>query len=476
MLRRRLPLILLAAMLPLTAAAPAAHAAGPAVEGIAPAFGESVPDHTIGCPGNVATVAVTVPPGRTLMIDGRRLGPGSRRLQIALKPGQRFTLRFSGRWTRTHSVRCLPADFPTWTTTRSGTPQVQWLVFSQVLPPAGAYAIIADAHGVPVWWHNQPTTERIIDVKVLPDRTVAWTPTALSFFGEGTFARYALGGGRLPGITGVGYKADHHELIQERGGRYLVLVYRPRDHVDLTTIGGPVDATVLEGEVQEVTAAGRLLWSWSMHGHVALAERSSLSATAMLLHGRIVYDLDHLNAIELDGPDHLMISARHEHAVYRIRRSTGAIDWKLGGTRTSRSLKVLGDPLGADPFGGQHDVRLLPDGTITVHDNGTTRNRPPRAVRYRIDRARRTATLVEDVRDPRVTTSPGLGSARRLRGGHWVMSWGGRPFITELTPKGRPVLTLTLPNGASYRAQALEPGFLSAARLRAGMDAMHPRR
>lgn len=46
---------------------------------------------------------------------------------------------------------------------------------------------------------------------------------------------------------------------------------------------------------------------------------------------------------------------------------------------------MLGDPLAEVSFGGQHDARREPDGTVALHDNGTGLNRPPRAVRYRLD-------------------------------------------------------------------------------------------
>src|SRR5205823_12065111 len=101
---------------------------------------------------------------------------------------------------------------------------------------------------------------------------------------------------------------------------------------------------------------------------------------------RGAWDNVHINSVSVDG-DGVVFSARQLDAIYRIERATGAIDWKLGGTRTSRSLRVVGDPGGGPTtFGGQHDVQVLPDGTITVYDNGSKLSRAPRAVRYRIDR------------------------------------------------------------------------------------------
>jgi hypothetical protein len=196
-----------------------------------------------------------------------------------------------------------------------------------------------------------------------------------------------------------------------------------------------------------------------------------LSAPAKLRDGTEAYDLVHVNAIEPAG-DSVLISIRHTSSVYKVNRATGAIKWKLGGTQTARSLKVPDDP-GA--FGGQHDVRLLPDGTITIHDNRTGTLLPPRGSRYRIDEAAGTATLLEAVEDPDVVLSLCCGGARRLPGGNWVASWGFNPLIRELTPTGKVVFTLRLGGTLfSYRAVPVRPGELSVRALRAGMDAMHP--
>ena len=70
--------------------------------------------------------------------------------------------------------------------------------------------------------------------------------------------------------------------------------------------------------------------------------------------------------------------------------------------------------------------------------------RPPRAVRYSLDLGARTATLIEEKDDPGTVQSPlCCGSARKLPGGDWVMSWGSSALITELAPDGSRVFSLT---------------------------------
>jgi hypothetical protein len=97
-------------------------------------------------------------------------------------------------------------------------------------------------------------------------------------------------------------------------------------------------------------------------------------------------------------------------------------------------------------------------------------------VRYRIDRRARTATLVQTLTDKRVGHSYCCGSAQRLTHGHWLIDWGANPFITEVGPNGKPVLSLKMPRKLfSYKAQSVRSGVLTRDALRAGMDAQYPR-
>lgn len=172
---------------------------------------------------------------------------------------------------------------------------------------------------------------------------------------------------------------------------------------------------------------------------------------------------------------------RHTDGIYKIDRTTGDTVWKLGGTTTPESLTVLEDPFSANPLGGQHDARILKDGTLTAHDNGFPRNRQPRAVRYEINEQTGTVTLLESVTDPDVPAALCCGSARRSDTGSWVMSWDGvgstEHPVSEFNADGTRTFRLGFsPAGAfSYRVHPVPPGQLESAALRSGMDTQHPR-
>jgi arylsulfotransferase ASST len=171
-----------------------------------------------------------------------------------------------------------------------------------------------------------------------------------------------------------------------------------------------------------------------------------------------------------------LLSFRHLDAVYRIRKSDGAVLWKVGGTNRPESLTVVGDPAGANTFGGQHDARQPAHGTVTVYDNGTGLGRPPRGVRFQINATTKTAQFLEQVKDASAPSSGCCGSNRRLPGGNWVLSWTTNPLVTESITGGGTAFRLTFGGGVfSYRAVPVVPGVLSGNALRAGMDTMNPR-
>jgi hypothetical protein len=108
-----------------------------------------------------------------------------------------------------------------------------------------------------------------------------------------------------------------------------------------------------------------------------------------------------------------------------------------------------------------------------VFDNRTNlANHTPRAVRYRIDEAAGTATLVQSITDPAVPASDCCGSARRLGNGDWLIDWGKTRPIGGYEPDGQRTFLLTFDSQFSYRAEPVPPGAISAQDLREGMRAM----
>ncbi|MEA2368474.1 MAG: hypothetical protein QOH38_1192 [Thermoleophilaceae bacterium] len=453
--------------------------------GLQPKYSAPVSDYVSRCvPGTPVRVSVSASDGERVAVAGDSPRSGSFDVGVGLRPGRAFSIRVTTEaGTAVHHVRCLPRDFPEWTTDRQATPQAQWYVTTPVGPHPYGYIAIFDARGVPVWWRHSARYGPW-DGKLLPDGNLAWTRSLGDPFGVRPMEAYeerTLDGRLVRLIRAVGNPIDTHELTPMPNGHFLAIAYRSRRGVDLRDYGGPRDARVWDGEIQEIDRAGHLVWSWNSKDHIALSETARRWWDALIAvqphrsPARRGFDLIHANSVEPDG-DGVILSARYTDAIYRIDRKTGAIDWKLGGSHRSESLTVLGPDLGQPPLGGQHDARLYGDGTLTVFDNGTRLDRPPRALRFRVDPAIHTATLLERIETPLVTASAFVGSARKLPGGDWVICWGGSTVVTEQRPSGAPVLTLHfIGSYHSYRAVPILPGVLGARALRRGMNRMNAR-
>jgi hypothetical protein len=463
--RRRLGAAIAVLVAAQAGAAVAASAASIKAEpDLQPGFRGSTPDYTVRCRSGEPVRLTVDPPD----------GPPSVR-SVQLEPGQAAAVALGE---RRYRIRCLPADFPRWRTRRYHKPEAGWYLVTPNKTEGPGYAAIFDSHGVPVWWMRQTPAPFAADL--LPNGRVAWTNYAALSPVADRFVERTLGGRVVRSFGTVGSSTNQHDFELLPNGNALLLTYPSRDHVDLSRFGGPKDAVVLDGEIQEVDPAGKLVWSWRSNDHVTLDEserwirRQIAHPTIYEYDGTPVYDLVHINSVEPSGR-RLIFSARYLEAVYAIDRSTGGIAWKLGGTRTPRSLQIHGDPLAGRDFGGQHDARLSGDGLLTIFDNGSLRDRPPRAVAFRLDVRHHGAALVRGVRFAQATKSVCCGSARLLPGRDWVVSWGNTPWVTEQTWRGEPVLTIEFRGKdlASYRAVPIMRDQMTRDRLARAMRIMY---
>jgi hypothetical protein len=459
--------------------APAA-AAGPLVRarpGLKPDFALEALDYTVRChPGKPVTFDVHPPDGMEAAFDGGAPHHGAFSASADLVPGgaAELRLRRSGH-ARTYRFRCLPSDFPHFRVHRATRPQARWyaLAAHRRAPEHPGFAIVFDSRGVPVWWMRRSPAP--FDVDVLPNGHLVWTNYVALSPDSGRFTEWTLAGRAVRTWSTVGTPTNQHDFRMLPDGNALMISYRRRDGVDLRPWGGPADAAVLDGEIQEVDPAGRRLWRWNTKDHIALREtgrwlRGRVAHPRMrTADGRPLYDLVHLNSVEPDG-ERVVFSARHLDAVYAIDRASGSVAWKLGGTRTKRSLAIEGDPEAARDFGGQHDARVLDGDVLTLHDNGVRRDRLSRSLAFRLDLAHRSARLLGAVEFPKAGRPGCCGSSRLLPGGDWVTWWGGSEWMTEQTADGRLVLSIRLLDDyTSYRGVPVVHGGLTRRSLAGGM-------
>jgi hypothetical protein len=268
--------------------------------------------------------------------------------------------------------------------------------------------------------------------------------------------------------AGNGYQADLHDFRIAPGDVAYITVYDPV-WCDLSLVGGRRNGALIDTAVQALDMrTGLVRWEWHSLDHVGVGEsHAPLPSTA------IPWDYFHLNSVDVEPDGNLLVSARSTWAAYQVQRGTGSIVWRLGGTRSSFRMAP------GTETAWQHDVRLQPDGTVTLFDNGSNPavHDQSRGVRIALDVRRRTARLQRAYRHPGgPLLADSQGDMQTLAGGSLVIGWGSVPSVTELTRGGGLLFDAHLPPGmSSYRAfrfpwrgSPLAPPAVSARVLAAG--------
>lgn len=432
-----------------------------------PAFNPDRHYYVTRCVPGKIEVQVNAKAGSTVKVGPYPAKGGRYKAEARPMPSQDFNILINTEGkTQTYQVRCLPDDFPKWDYTRFEDPPKGMFFVSfrpEPIDSMRSWAVVFDQDGTPRWWFSTPTNT--LGGQILRDGTFQ-VPRG---FGDG-FGKDSRTGNEIRSLDGKLLKlvrtkntpTDGHEYTLLPNGNALIMSYKPELGVDLTSVGGPADAGVLTGEIQEVTPSGKVVWSWNSLDHVPLDFtpqrwwKKVLKNPHTDIDGNERYDIFHLNSIEPFGKDQLVISTRHTDKVFGISRKTGDILWTFGGEPDKYSLKIEGDDPRADyPIGGNHDARISDGNLLSVHDNSTHLDRPPRAVEYRIDLKNRTATFEGEQLDPKAKDSHCCGGVRPFGTG-WLVAWGNNPFVDGFNSKNELAFRLGVPIPV-YRAVPVPP-------------------
>jgi hypothetical protein len=453
------------------------------IEGLFPEFDAGRTSYVSRCGRGAPPIHASVVGLATLQVGTEAPRAGTGDIEPGVGPGENFPITVSeGDRQATYRVRCLPADFPRWHfhSLRPIGPGL-FVVSFESTSDSRPWVIVFDHQGVPRWWYRPDT--KVLWAQILPDGTFALTRSFGDGYGQNPRMGHeirSLSGEPIQVVKTRGSATDGHELQQLPNGNLLLDTYAPAPAVELRNVAAwkkrrpPDRGAVVFAEIQELDPAGRVVWRWNSRGHIKLGETGrwwrSVLVNAKQSRFGATFDPVHLNSIDRDGNGRMVISSRHTDAVYGISRASGKILWKLGGTPTSRSLQVLGDPA-TRLLGGPHDARVGSDGRLTVYDNGKGRPRLPRVVFYRLDLKNRTAAYLGQLNDPEVSSSHCCGSARELPGGGWLVSWGDNPLVTGFDADGKIAFRLHL-EASTFRAVPVPDGAVTPEDLERSMEQM----
>lgn len=248
---------------------------------------------------------------------------------------------------------------------------------------------------------------------------------------------------RVSGGNGLG--ADLHDFRLAAHDVAYITAFNPI-RCDLAQVKGARDGAIIDTAIQEIDMrTGLVRWEWHSLDHVAAADSEVEAST-----DSSPWDWFHLNSIDVQPGGNLLISARSTWAAYQLQGGTGTVLWRLGGDNSSFKMSP------GTETAWQHDGRILPNGEITLFDDGSN---PPihsqsRAVRIALDLKTHRARLTADYthHDPPLLAAS-QGNMQTLPDGNAVVGYGGLPAISEYAPDGSLLLDAHMPYDMTfYRA------------------------
>ncbi len=217
--------------------------------------------------------------------------------------------------------------------------------------------------------------------------------------------------------------------------------------MDLRAKNGFENSLVYDPIIVEQNPHGENVWIWDGKDYLDVHDATNGPDVHFDAKPPLHVDYAHPNALSLFPDGSLLLSLKHMDCLIKIERASGSVLWTMGGLKCScNEFTFLDDPQGG--FSHQHTARLLPNGNLLLFDNGTLHDeQKSRAVEYSIDEEKRTAQLVWSYSNGQFTHAQ--GSVERLPNGNTLIGWGFAtiPFVSEITPEGRTVLEMNLPNG-----------------------------
>lgn len=331
----------------------------------------------------------------------------------------------------------IPDDFPEFTITNNGGVAPGYLFgrASSKADSIGSYYMIIDDKGTPLFYSQTQSAGRLLPngyfgtaIPLGPKHQYYWQIKDQDFNIVDSIQ------------MDLGQIADNHDFVLLPNGHLIMLAYEIK-YIDMSELvdGGSPHAKITGSIIQELDANRDVIYQWSCWDHIPILDTYKNVTKSG-------FDYIHVNSVELDHDGNIILSCRETSEIIKISRQTSETIWRWGGK--NNDFTILGDHAENAPryFKLTHSVRRLPNGNITIFDNGADKNdkerKYSRAVEYEMDTVNMETTMVWEFRhDPDILALSG-GTVRRLSNGNTQINWGGAvrdagaPAYTEANPAG----------------------------------------
>jgi len=240
----------------------------------------------------------------------------------------------------------------------------------------------------------------------------------------------------------------HHGVTVTPQDTLLFLTFDPRN----------VDGQVRNGEA---------LWEWNPTTDAIDKRWSAFDFIDPRIESgarSVPEDWLHANAVSIGPRGNIVVSLHYLDQVVSLTSDFRAIEWRLGGARSTYAL----DP--AHATSGQHSVFEVAPNRVLLFDNGVTRAdgaRFSRAIEFVLDPGGGSVATAWEYRPNPSIWAPVFGSVRRLPNGHSVVAFGaptgqlgatGPVVLHEVSPSGQRLWSLLLslpPGGGIFQADPI---------------------
>ncbi len=333
----------------------------------------------------------------------------------------------------------VPSDYPHVSIPVKTTPDTGYIFINNW--GGVPYIAILDNNGSPVFYRRMPANAR--DFKLQANGLLSYRLAEPYYRFYEMDSTYTV----TREVTAKnGFGTDEHELLTLPNGNVLLIALEYKTvNMSALVSGGKTNATIVGNNIQEIDPSGKVVFEWKCWDNLNILDAVHENLTAQTI------DYVHMNAIALDRDSNILCSSRHLSEITKINRKTGAVMWRFGGKRNQ--FTYVNDPLGGPSY--QHDIRVMPNGNITLMDNGNFHTPSlSRAVEYQLDTVLMKATLVWQYRHTPDRYTWWMGNVQRLPNGNTLINWADAAFpkLTEVTPAGVKVMELGFVKSAhSYR-------------------------
>jgi hypothetical protein len=342
-------------------------------------------------------------------------------------------------------------------TTKTASESPGYIFAAPYSGPGQDGPMIFNSSGQLVWFQSLPTGTQGTNLQVQQYEgkpVLTWWQGYIPPQGFGQGEEVILNGAyhqvtRVSG--GNGYKADLHDFhIDAANDTALLTVLNPI-HCNLASVGGPQDGAVTDSIFQEIDLRTRLVRrEWTALDHVALSDSYSSAVGSTT---EWPYDYFHMNSVDLQPGGELLLSARNTWTLYELDGQTGQVQARAGGKHST--IKMGSGTLTAY----QHDATALPDGLISVFDNGGVPTVHPqsRGILVSLNQKTGTETLAAEYEHPGALKAGSQGNVQALANGNLFLGWGAEPWFSEFNSAGQVLFDARMPSAdESYRAYRFE--------------------